>query len=142
MNKLPKNLMELSKYLSYILRHNPSEADIELDEKGYATLSEVLKSMKNTKYAWVSKEDIIKLINESDKERFEIKKGKIRARYGHSVDIDLKDTCIPPNNLFHGTSPRSYKSIKREGLKPMDRKYVHLSKNLKDAYKVVKRHYP
>lgn len=46
----------------------------------------------------------------------------------------------PPQFLYHGTADRFLDSIIREGLKPMSRLYVHLSKDEETAVKVGKRH--
>ena len=142
MSDLPERYTGLSKYLSYILRHHPEEADLELDEEGFASLEKVLSNIKTTKHSWASEEDIMRLINESEKTRFEIDGDKIRALYGHSVDVNLNGKTKPKSPLYHGTSPDSLEPIFGEGLKPMDRRYVHLSKTIKEAKRVGKRHSP
>jgi putative RNA 2'-phosphotransferase len=68
------------------------------------------------------------MINRSDKRRFEMKAGKIRAFYGHSMEQKIARVPVhPPEILFHGISPKAVEAIRREGLKPMERQYVHLS---------------
>ncbi len=74
------------------------------------------------------------------KKRFEIKGDKIRALYGHSVlKVSYKES-EPPEFLYHGTSRKNVKKILKEGLKPMKRKYVHLSLSKEEASRVGKRH--
>jgi len=141
MSKITEKYKKLSKYLSYILRHHPEKADLELDRKGFTRLDSLLGSLDNTKYSWAGKSDIEYLIKNSNKERFEIKSNKIRALYGHSVEVNIKDSTEPPTLLYHGTSPNSLDSILEEGLKSMNRQYVHLSKSKDEAYKVGKRHH-
>ncbi|MFW6196251.1 MAG: RNA 2'-phosphotransferase [Thermoplasmatota archaeon] len=131
----------MSKHLSYILRHHPEEAGLELDELGFTDLNKLLDCLEGKKYSWADKEDIEYLIKKSEKDRFEIDSDKIRALYGHSIDVEIKDPAEPPSLLYHGTSPRSLYSILEEGLKPMNRQYVHLSKSKEEAYKVGKRHH-
>ena len=76
----------------------------------------------------------------SDKRRFGIYEGKIRALYGHSLPGKvLKMSVQPPAILFHGTSSRFIKQIKHEGLKPRGRQYVHLSVDQETALLVAKR---
>ncbi|MGM0381090.1 MAG: RNA 2'-phosphotransferase, partial [bacterium] len=49
---------------------------------------------------------------------------------------------ISPNSpLFHGTSPKAWKKISQEGLKPMGRDYVHLSRTRPEALRVGRRHH-
>ena len=140
MTELQEKYRKLSKHLSYILRHHPEEADLELDELGFTNFNKLLDSLKGTKYSWADKDDIEFLINKSGKDRFEIRSNKIRALYGHSVDVEINNPVEPSSILYHGTSPRSLDSILEEGLKPMNRQYVHLSKSKEEAYDVGKRH--
>ena len=72
---------------------------------------------------------------------FNADKTKIRANQGHSVrvDVELRE-CEPPEILYHGTGERVVNSILCEGLKPMNRLYVHLSKDEETAVKVGSRH--
>ena len=141
MSDLPEKYRKLSKYLSYLLRHHPEEAGLELDRMGFTYLDKLLQTLKDTKYSWADKDDIIFLIENSDKNRFEIQSNKIRALYGHSVAVEINDPTEPPNILYHGTSPRSLDSILNEGLKSMNRQYVHLSRSKKEAFHVGRRHH-
>jgi putative RNA 2'-phosphotransferase len=85
------------------------------------------------------------MIARSDKVRFEIKDDKIRALYGHSSSSPIPFTRIqkigskPPDILYHGTSPSAAKNIMSEGLRPMNRQYVHLSTDKNTALQVRKR---
>jgi len=142
MSDLSRRYRELSKHLSYLLRHHPEKGELAIDNKGFAELDKVLDSLDATKHSWASKKDIEFLIENSSKKRFEIKNGKIRALYGHSIDVEIKQSEKPPVKLYHGTSPNALSSILDEGLKPMGRKYVHLSISKEEAIEVGKRHHP
>lgn len=142
MSELSEKYKRLSKHLSYLLRHHPEEENLTIDDKGFVSLKAVLKSLETTKHSWASKDDIEYLIENSSKKRFEIKGGKIRALYGHSIDVKIKEKQEPPTKLYHGTSPKSVDSILDEGLKPMGRQYVHLSISEQEALRVGKRHHP
>jgi len=66
---------------------------------------------------------------------------RVRAAYGHSVDVTLDPTDAPvPDELHHGTAPRSVDAIERDGLRPMGRQQVHLSASVADAESVGRRH--
>ncbi|MFW9818754.1 MAG: RNA 2'-phosphotransferase [Candidatus Thorarchaeota archaeon] len=134
--------VEVSKFLSYILRHNPEKFGIVLDSEGFADLFSIL-GVLNERYKnpEITKETIEELIRQSDKRRFEIVKDKIRAYYGHSVDekIIMKEAKSLPSKLYHGTNLRAYEKIKYDGLKKIGRQYVHLSENIKTAISVGKR---
>lgn len=129
--------IRLSKKLAYILRHNPLKYNLVLDRKGFAILKRVAEVLQ------VSEEEIKELVKNQKKIRFEIKGNKIRALYGHSAHIEITyKPSTPPSSLYHGTSRKTAKSIEKEGIKPMQRKYVHLSKSIEDAISVGKRKDP
>jgi putative RNA 2'-phosphotransferase len=129
----------ISKFMSLVLRHSPEKFGLNLDSKGFVSLDRFFEVLKK-RFSEIELPDIQEIVNSCSKERFEIKGDKIRARYGHSIKIDLDlKSCQPPQFLYHGTSPRSGERIKREGLKPMKRDHVHLSKTINDAIKVGKR---
>lgn len=135
---------KLSKFLSLILRHKPEEIGISLDENGWADVLELLSGINNTgrKINIDLLEEIVKTDNKG-RYSFNEDKTKIRANQGHSikVDVELKE-IIPPDILYHGTAERFITNIldKKQGLKPMSRLYVHLSKDYDTAIKVGIRH--
>lgn len=132
--------VRLSKFLSYILRHNPDKYELKLDKNGYAELENIIDILKK-RFKSFLKDDLFFLVDNDPKGRFEIIGNKIRARYGHSVEVYPKsESIIPPEILYHGTSKESLGKILNEGLKPMARQFVHLSLNEKDAHAVGLRH--
>ncbi len=50
-----------------------------------------------------------------------------------------KEKVRPPQILFHGTARRFLVEIKKTGLLPMSRQYVHLSVDIDTAMRVGKR---
>ena len=137
-----KRLIDVSKTISYALRHRPDEFGLSLDKEGWVDFEVFCRALASYKHpVYVDKETIEKIIAESDKKRFELTDGKIRATYGHSIDAKIEfKKSIPPNILFHGTSHKAYDLIRKEGLKPMNRQYVHLSVDAATARKVGSRH--
>jgi len=120
--------IKLSKILSYALRHHPEKYGITLDDEGWADLHELLPALDKSGFSNVTMADINFIIDSFEKKRHEIKGGKIRALYGHSVKKRIiKPVAIPPPVLYHGTSAGSLGSIMERGLLPMERQYVHLS---------------
>ncbi|MEF8836050.1 MAG: RNA 2'-phosphotransferase [Candidatus Thermoplasmatota archaeon] len=142
MSDLSERYKGLSKHLSYLLRHHPEDGNLTIDDHGFVDLEAVLDSLNSTKHSWASREDIEYLIENSDKKRFEVVGGKVRALYGHSIDVKIEQKKEPPERLYHGTSPDSLSSIFDEGLKPMGRQYVHLSLSKVEGVEVGKRHHP
>lgn len=132
----------LSVFLSMVLRHQPEAAGITLDEHGWADVEELIAGINGTGREMDL--DLLKEIVATDEKgryRFSDDGTLIRANQGHSipVDVELKEV-EPPQVLYHGTAKRFLQSIREEGLKPMSRLYVHLSKDEETAVKVGKRH--
>lgn len=134
--------IKISKFLSYILRHNPQRFYIELDSEGYADLKDILKVLKKRfPECEISRQRLEELIIKSNKKRFEIRNDEIRAYYGHSLNNKIKfnEALNIPPVLYHGTTNSAWEIIQREGLKSQGRQYVHLSKDIHAARLVGKR---
>lgn len=117
----------ISKLLSLILRHRPDEFGLNMDEYGYIPIEEVTEAVQQ-RYAEVGEEDIRRLVDDSSPKRFEIVDEYIRALYGHSFYLEIDDDPIdPPEKLFMGTTVKAGRKVPEEGLRPVDRSYLHLS---------------
>ena len=128
---------KISKTISYALRHRPDEFGLKPDAEGWVPLYDLLS---NLGFA-IGRRDIEEIIALSEKKRFEISGDLIRATYGHSFANKIEFKPVePPEFLYHGTTERAWKAIKTEGLKPMNRQYVHLSSDKVTAEKVGQRH--
>ncbi len=143
MNK--RRLVKLSKFLALILRHQPERFALELDAEGWASLPEVMEIVQGLpNFRWVTRADVMHVVEEGSgdgKRRFEVQGERIRATYGHTLDQPIRYApCTPPPLLYHGTSPDALEAIRREGLKPMERQYVHLSPDYGAAIRVGARH--
>ena len=125
--------VSVSKYMSYILRHNPE--DMKMDKYGFVDFDELLKKVKER--FQVDKRLIFEIVEKSDKKRFEIVDDKIRALYGHTIHVKLEfeeDKAVKV--FYHGTTPYAASEIVKEGLRPMKRKWVHLSPTIEIAREV------
>lgn len=136
------NYQELSKEVSYALRHAPWEYELEMDDEGWVSVQQLLDALhKDNKWEKVSEEDICSMIAMSEKKRHEMEDGKIRAFYGHSIPMRIKkEQKMPPDILYHGTARRFLSRIKIDGLLPQSRQYVHLSQDISTAQSVGLRH--
>ncbi len=132
----------MSKFISLILRHHPEAAYIELDEHGWADVDKLIKGIKRTGKK-MNMELLEEIVRTDNKQRYSFNEDKtrIRANQGHSISVDvgLKEQ-EPPVFLYHGTAVGFYQRIQEQGLKPMRRLYVHLSKDVETAVNVGKRH--
>lgn len=128
------NLVKKGKHLSFLLRH---DTEYQFDKHGYREVNDLIKNHGYTKA------ELIELVETNDKQRYEFNsdKTKIRARQGHSIDVDveLKETT-PPDVLYHGTATRFLDSIMKTGINKMSRNYVQLSTDIDTATTVGSRH--
>ncbi len=137
-----KKDMELSKFLSFVLRHRPEEIGLELGEQGWVEVDLLIEAAARSGRRF-TREELDRVVATNDKQRFALSDdGRlIRASQGHSVRVDLAlEPVEPPETLFHGTATRFLKSIAREGLRPGSRQHVHLSLDEKTATTVGSRH--
>ncbi len=140
-----KQQVKLSKFLSYIFRHNPQQLGIELDENGFSQISVdelIILIKKDARFSWLNRQKLEALVQLDPKGRFEIKNERFRCRYGHSLkNISLNDLYKNvPQILYHGTNLKAYEKIVSDGLKPMGRNLVHLTLSIPDAKMVARRH--
>lgn len=135
-------LKRTSKFLSLVLRHQPDQIGLELDEAGWANVDELVA--KCTAHGIpLDRELLAQVVTENDKKRFAFSGDGlcIRASQGHSVEVALGyQPAAPPYRLFHGTALRFLEPIRRDGLLKGERHHVHLSTNAGTATAVGGRH--
>lgn len=133
--------IQISKFLSLILRHKPGTVQLTLDENGWADIDHLLAQCASHGYRF-SKEELFKVVAENDKQRFAINENgtHIRASQGHTISVDLQlEPVAPPAELYHGTVEKFLDAIRKDGLQKMQRHHLHLSDCLDTAVTVGKR---
>jgi putative RNA 2'-phosphotransferase len=125
-----KHLDDTSKYLSYVLRHEPQVIGISLDIEGWACIDALIDGSKKFGKT-INRELIHQLVNESDKVRFSLSDDgmRIRAAQGHTTSnvAITYPSKKPPKLLYHGTAARFLESILKEGINSGSRHHVHLT---------------
>ncbi len=137
-----KQLKNISKFLSLVLRHRPEVIGIKLNEQGWVGVDELLEKLK-AKGKNISLEQLEEVVKNNNKKRFAFNEDKtlIRANQGHSISLDLGYEAVePPRSLYHGTATRFLDSIQKTGLEKRNRHHVHLSEELDTATNVGGRH--
>lgn len=134
---------EVSKFLSYVLRHQPEAIGLELDSEGWANIDALIAGAAGHGQS-LDKQLIEAVVDGSDKKRFALSEDglRIRAVQGHStakVDIAFTEKK-PPDILYHGTASRFLSAILAEGLTTQSRQYVHLSADREVAIQVGQRY--
>lgn len=140
---MSKQLVNASKFLSFILRHKPDQIGLELDANGWANIADLIKKSKGQPQVDLDESIILQVVATSEKKRFALSEDglSIRANQGHSLDIDLGlQEQVPPARLYHGTASRFLDSIKAQGLQKMNRHHVHLTENEGTATEVGRRY--
>ena len=114
--------------MAFALRHDPGCLGLELDDEGWASFEDLIIAIRFRRYDWADLDvPLVKSIIEG-MECFEVHQGKIRAVYGHSVELaKLPPITAPPAVLFHGTSSDNVPSILQQGVLRMRRRFVHFS---------------
>ena len=137
------DLVKLSKFLAFMLRHEADKFELELDEEGF-TDTDLVWAQVNKRYPGrYTYNDLLEVVrgDQDGKKRYEIRDRQIRALFGHSsVRAISYPQATPPDTLYHGTTREALSSIRRDGLKSQSRQYVHLAINTKRASKVAQRH--
>lgn len=136
-------IVETSKFLSYVLRHQPDAIGIVLDSEGWADIAALIGAA--AQHGRRLDRDLIgEVVRSNDKKRFALSDDglRIRAVQGHStaaVQLQHVQTAPPPL-LYHGTATRFLDAIRREGLRAGARHHVHLSPDHATAVAVGSRH--
>ena len=131
-----------SKFLSLVLRHQPERIGLALDTSGWAGVDELLAACRHHGVP-LDRAELEDVVTTSEKKRFAFSDDgqRIRASQGHSIDVSLGYSPVPPpDRLFHGTATRFLESIRREGLHKRGRHHVHLSPDAETARNVGQRH--
>lgn len=129
-------LDRLSRTMAGVLRHFPERFDLKMDRQGFVDLRAFVTALqrKQRRYHWLRPHHIIAIIETDNKGRYEYRDGMIRATYAHSFDVDLDtDAVETPEKLYYPTTKEEVDIVLEVGLKPSDRKKVHLSKTIGDA---------
>jgi len=132
-----QELERIGRTMAGALRHFPDKFGLSMDEQGFVPMRGFISAMKknNPRYHWLRPHHIIALIETDPKGRYQSSNDLIRATYGHSLDLDLRlPTDNIPDHLYYPTTEEETDIVLETGLKPSDRKLVHLSKTYADAF--------
>ncbi|MDR2220542.1 MAG: RNA 2'-phosphotransferase [Methylobacillus sp.] len=135
--------VEISKFLSLVLRHKPESIGLTLDTEGWVDI-DVLIACANQAGQILTRQLLQEVVETSDKKRFTVSEDglRIRAAQGHSTEsVAIAHVeKQPPEFLYHGTAMRFLDSIREKGLLPGSRHYVHLSEDEQTAIAVGQRY--
>jgi putative RNA 2'-phosphotransferase len=126
---------QLGRLVAGALRHFPDDLGLAMDSRGWVDLSK-LGEVIHSRHRWADRGLVIALALSDPKRRYEISNDRIRARYGHSINVSLDH---PENRLpllYYGASEEEADRILEIGLKSASQRYVHLSTSPEKAWHV------
>jgi putative RNA 2'-phosphotransferase len=129
----------ITRTLAKMLRHTPEEFDIELDRYGSADCLEVVQVLNEFIGEAIEEEDLLEAIDAGDRARYAIEKGRIRALYGHSIEVDPGEPSKPQELLYVGLGSRDAERAERYGLRAGRRSFLHLAKDYEQAQETGRR---
>jgi len=132
-----RELDHLGRILTGILRHFPDRYQLEIDPRGWVSLPQIVRAVaqKHPAYHWLRTQHLVAIAETDPKGRYEVRDDRIRATYAHTVEVDLDlPTDHIPEELFYPVTEEEAAIVLEVGLKPSDRKKVHLSKTAGDAH--------
>lgn len=136
------NLEKIGVQLAYMLRHSRDPLYID-PEGGWAPVETILEAL-GRRFPAIDRSVLDAVVAADSKGRYsyDATGTRIRANQGHSIpDVRVEMTSPPPPEyLYHGTAVRFLPAILGEGLKPMTRRFVHLSAAYDTAVAVGSRH--
>ncbi|CAH1965669.1 unnamed protein product [Acanthoscelides obtectus] len=136
--------VQLSKILSWLLRHSAVKEGLRISADGYIKVSDILKHRKlKGKY---NIDDIKRIVETNNKQRFSLRCGEhseleICANQGHSLQC-VTETALKPLtdtdvNIIHGTYYKQWEIIKSQGLSRMSRNHIHFATGLPNDATVI-----
>jgi len=127
-----RKLRDISKRLSWLLRHGALESDLDMDAAGWSRLDDVLAMLR------IRRDLLDAVVAGNNKSRFTVDDDgkRIRAVQGHSTEgtpvtadaLEASWTKVQPDDvLIHGTRLDVLQPILDDGLTPQARTHVHLA---------------
>ena len=131
-----RELDHLGRVMTGVLRHFPEKYGLAVDTHGWIELPKLVQavSTRHRGYHWLRVHHLVAIAESDPKGRYEVRDERVRATYGHTVEVDLDlPTENIPDALFFPVTPEEASIVLEVGLKPTDRKKVHLSRTAGDA---------
>lgn len=126
----------ITRIIAGCLRHFPQRYGLRLDSRGWVDVSHLVGGIqkKVPRLRFLRPYHIEAIVQTDEKGRYEINHGRIRATYGHTLNVilDHPTTDIPPK-LYYPVPKSKLDDILSEGVKPVRRAKVHLSDTLESC---------
>ena len=140
--------VRLSKFMSWLLRHNLENSGIIYDSGGWIKVLDLI-NYYNINYSnrnSITINDIVEVVRTCRKQRFstrgEGEDMEIRANQGHSK-CNISNSWLltritePLPECFHGTTLEAWNLIRESGLSRMGRQHIHMSTGIPGDKQVI-----
>lgn len=131
-------------YLSYLLRHAPDSANLDMDRHGWVKVSQLIANVNAAGKCYLTSELLQEIVDSDNKGRYRFNsdRSRIKACQGHSipwVEPELENRT-PPEYLFHGTTTEALNEIMQSGaILRMTRHAVHMQEKVEKAWQSAER---
>ncbi|MDD5932596.1 MAG: RNA 2'-phosphotransferase [Oscillospiraceae bacterium] len=135
---------KFSMYLSFLLRHQPWSAGLDMDRHGWVSVEQLIRQVNAGGRYHITLEELQQIVAEDRKGRYRLSPGaeRIKACQGHSipwVEPEL-EYLPPPAYLYHGTTAAALEEIRKSGaILRMERHAVHMQAEEKKAWQSARR---
>ena len=133
-----------SVHLSYLLRHAPEAAELDMDRHGWVSVSQLISNVNASGKAKLTTELLQEIVATDNKGRYRFSPDgkRIKACQGHSipwVEPEL-EVRTPPEYLYHGTTTEALQDIMKSGaILRMSRHAVHMQADINKAWQSAER---
>ena len=130
---------KISIHLSYLLRHAPEAAGLDMDRHGWVNVSQLIANVNASGKAQLTLELLKEIVATDNKGRYRFSPDgkRIKACQGHSiswVEPEL-EARTPPEFLYHGTTTEALQDIMKSGaILRMSRHAVHMQADVDKAW--------
>lgn len=133
------SLKNLSVYISYLLRHHPEDAKLDMDDAGWVSVSQLIDGINQYSEHEINYDRLKQIVKEDEKSRYRFNEDetKIKACQGHSIEWVVPELTYmtPPDVLYHGTTAEALEKILQSGvISKMKRHAVHMQASQEKAW--------
>lgn len=143
MSRLPRQLENISRMLTYILCHRPDEFGVVLDEDGFIPIKRLLAALA-AEPGWgrVRRHHLEQLAGLVKPPPFEIVEDQIRGLTPGPAQLRRPPGEPPPTLLYVGVPPKAHAAVAEHGLKPPPGQELVLAADSVAAMKLARRRSP
>lgn len=142
MSRPDRTERDISVYLSYLLRHHPEDAALDMDRRGWVSVDQLLANLQST--CPLTRTHLERIVAEDEKGRYRFSADgqRIKACQGHSIPWVEPELTYgpPPAILYHGTTQAAWEKIQSTGyISKMARHAVHMQADVEKAWQSARR---